>query len=469
MVVLIHITATPPGDAPEEARQAWVGLELPLAAGAKGPWLDPAGDCGGLRAAPRGFWISCWEALRRRWVWAYLVHTRTALEILAAKDPEAVRWWRECAHPSVWKPGRKFIFPRACAVLVPQATPAAPLANPLHQELLGHLAFLMFLVWVSALVIVAGVTFAVLAFRPQELPMGLDPFYGFLGIGLGLMYGGARNLVATWNGYREVKGARGLLHQYRASFLGGVQADLDDADTLQPYATLVVMLLPGGAWFFLRYRVSEFVGYALLAIACFSLLLGGFMLTGWAMDRWGGREERDAPPDRGDALAPGLAPRVLMLIGGAVAGTLMMLLGAGRMAYETFKTPQSSGAFLGGVTVALGGFLGGGSGLLVTSHLRQVLAGLLPPLDRLRRWQWRGWKTVMEDPQWNWFDMLAVIWVGSGAAAGVMTLLLWRTFPWIEAYGVHNVVLAFCLKGCLFVWVRHVIRDRRRKEPDTKQ
>jgi hypothetical protein len=37
MVIFIRIIATPSGEASEEVRRAWIGLELPLAAGETGP------------------------------------------------------------------------------------------------------------------------------------------------------------------------------------------------------------------------------------------------------------------------------------------------------------------------------------------------------------------------------------------------------------------------------------------------
>lgn len=91
----IRIIATPPGDAPEEVRRRWVGLELPLAGGAKGPWFVPVGDVRGLSVGPYSFLTSLRGGLTRRWVRAYLVHTSKALALLGEKDPEAVRWWRE--------------------------------------------------------------------------------------------------------------------------------------------------------------------------------------------------------------------------------------------------------------------------------------------------------------------------------------------------------------------------------------
>jgi hypothetical protein len=467
--VWICIIATPPGDTPEEVRRAWVGLELPLAAGARGPWLVPIGDVRGLSVGPYSFLTSLRGALTRRWVRAYLVHTSRALALLAEKDPEAVRWWRE-RRPALWKPGRKFIFPREVCAELPDAERPSPVApvHPLRQELMGHLAALTFLVWFSALVIVAGVACAALPFVPHaQLPWPVHAL-GYVGLGLGLIGGAIRNLATTWNGYREVRGARGLLHEWRATFSSGVREDLEDADSIQPYASLILMALPAVAWWLLRSRVSDGWGVVLLVICGLVWLFGMHILTGWAMDRWGQRPaEGEAPaavPLQPDGLAAGLAPRVLMLLSGSVVGTLLMLVGAARMVHGMATQAEDSLAFFGGLEVALGGFLGGGRGLFDASILRGVLARLAPILARRRRWEWSGWKTVMEDPSWNGFDQLTVAWVAVAALAGAATLLVREAMPWLFAYGLQYLVLAFLIKGCLFVWVRDRIR-RRRAQP----
>lgn len=371
----------------------------------------------------------------------------------------------------VGKVGRKFCFPREACAAVPEAERPAPEA-PVHllrQELLAHLAALTFLVWLSALVIVAGVACAVLPFVPHaELPWRV-PALGYVGLGLGLVWGAVQNLVTTWNGYREVKGARGLLHEWRASFLGGVREDLEDADLIQPYASLILMALPPAAWWLLRSRVGKDWAVALPMICVLVWLFSAHILIGWAMDRWGLRREHEESPEavplQPDGLPSGLAPRVLMLISGSVVGTLMMLVGAARMVVGMATQADDSFAFLGGLEVALGGFLGGGRGVFDTSVLRDLLARLSPLLARRKRLEWRGWKTVMEDPGWNWFDRLTIAWVALAALAGAATLTARESLPWVFAYGLQYLVLALFIKGCLFAWVRDRIRRRRRAQP----
>jgi hypothetical protein len=79
-VVRIRIINTPPGDAPEEIRQAWVGLELPLAPGEHGPRaMDTAGVVSQLPAGVR---------------MGYAVEGRVAVDLLASHAPAAAAWWR---------------------------------------------------------------------------------------------------------------------------------------------------------------------------------------------------------------------------------------------------------------------------------------------------------------------------------------------------------------------------------------
>jgi hypothetical protein len=89
----ICIVALPPGEAPENIRQAWIGLELPFT-GAGRPVAvvgvlsrDSAGRCEG-----------------------YEVDGATAVRLLAANAPDAAAWWRRHA-PHVLASGYQLVFP----------------------------------------------------------------------------------------------------------------------------------------------------------------------------------------------------------------------------------------------------------------------------------------------------------------------------------------------------------------------
>ena len=84
----IRIRSTPPGEAPEHIRAAWVGLELPLAPNA--PGLHSVLGFGVL-SAPKSA-IGQWFALLLgRWQreTGYIVEADQAVDLLAAKSPEA--------------------------------------------------------------------------------------------------------------------------------------------------------------------------------------------------------------------------------------------------------------------------------------------------------------------------------------------------------------------------------------------
>jgi hypothetical protein len=92
---LIRIISTPPGEAPLSIREAWVGLELPLAT-----TQDQGQQLAGMGVLS---WSPCFMT-------GYVVQGRVALEHLAAHSTEAAAWWRENV-PAVLEPGYQFIFP----------------------------------------------------------------------------------------------------------------------------------------------------------------------------------------------------------------------------------------------------------------------------------------------------------------------------------------------------------------------
>jgi hypothetical protein len=92
---VIRIVTTPPGEAPQSVREAWIGLELPLAKS-----RDQ-----GKKLAVMG--VRSWEGI---FMTGYAVEGRVALEYLAARSPTAAAWWRENV-PHVLKSGFQFVFP----------------------------------------------------------------------------------------------------------------------------------------------------------------------------------------------------------------------------------------------------------------------------------------------------------------------------------------------------------------------
>jgi hypothetical protein len=92
----IRIAGLPPGEAPEQIRQAWIGLELPLVAG-QAPGVLP-GTVGVLSQQPEGYGAG------------YVVDGATAVSILATRDSAAAQWWRINA-PHVLVGGYQLVFP----------------------------------------------------------------------------------------------------------------------------------------------------------------------------------------------------------------------------------------------------------------------------------------------------------------------------------------------------------------------
>ena len=103
----IRITATPPGEAPEPIRSAWVGLYLPLASGKQPRTLKTVG----VLTGPKSLFASWFAVLSGRAddTEGYLVSSRTAIERLDAVAPEAAAWWREHAAHFMQR-HRLFVF-----------------------------------------------------------------------------------------------------------------------------------------------------------------------------------------------------------------------------------------------------------------------------------------------------------------------------------------------------------------------
>jgi hypothetical protein len=110
--MFIRITDVPPGEAPRDVRQAWVGLVLPLAPGETGP-RDTRTS--GVLTGPRGFFSQLlhlllgWTKPER----GYVVEAAQAVWLLASQAPEAAAWWHVHA-PHVLRPGFRFVFPAWC-------------------------------------------------------------------------------------------------------------------------------------------------------------------------------------------------------------------------------------------------------------------------------------------------------------------------------------------------------------------
>jgi len=104
--VHIRILATPAGEAPEDVRQAWVGLEIPLSPGETKARRIPAVEV-----------LSNQPARSQAY---FLVPAFWAIARLEAADARAAAWWKENV-PKVLVPGYQLAFPEeACERLAPR-------------------------------------------------------------------------------------------------------------------------------------------------------------------------------------------------------------------------------------------------------------------------------------------------------------------------------------------------------------
>jgi hypothetical protein len=90
----IRIVNAPEGIQPDEVREAWRGLELPLAAGYPQP--------GNAAVIVEGHFLN-------RTVKTYVVYAQDAFAILAQKAPETLEWWKQNAA-DFFDPKRIILF-----------------------------------------------------------------------------------------------------------------------------------------------------------------------------------------------------------------------------------------------------------------------------------------------------------------------------------------------------------------------
>jgi hypothetical protein len=106
----IRITSTPPGEAPLAIREAWIGVELPLASEQERLWLGK-----GVLTGPHGRLAELFHLLtfRMKLVRGFAVSGKKAVETLERTRPEAALWWRE--HTPHFTEGSSYmLFPDSC-------------------------------------------------------------------------------------------------------------------------------------------------------------------------------------------------------------------------------------------------------------------------------------------------------------------------------------------------------------------
>lgn len=116
----VRIVATPPGEAPEDVRGAWVGLVLPLYRHRRGK--PRRIYTAGVLSGPRGVWAAIWAILtgRTKTWFGYTVPAPDAIDLLEAANPDAAAWWRQNT-PHLVEPGRFLVFPaEVCEIVAPE-------------------------------------------------------------------------------------------------------------------------------------------------------------------------------------------------------------------------------------------------------------------------------------------------------------------------------------------------------------
>jgi hypothetical protein len=106
----VRIIAIPPGEAPQEVREAWVGLVLPIHRGLFG--YKRSWRSFGVLSAPKGELARLWAALtgKAEQRTGYAVNVTAAIRILEVHNWQAANWWKQNT-PYLVRPGKFFLFP----------------------------------------------------------------------------------------------------------------------------------------------------------------------------------------------------------------------------------------------------------------------------------------------------------------------------------------------------------------------
>jgi hypothetical protein len=103
----IRVVATPPGEAPESVRAAWVGIELPVLRRGRRLTARGVGVLSGPKTHLGGLWA--WLHGKGEVETGYVVSGAAAIAALEERRPEAAAWWREHA-PHVARVGHVLLF-----------------------------------------------------------------------------------------------------------------------------------------------------------------------------------------------------------------------------------------------------------------------------------------------------------------------------------------------------------------------
>jgi hypothetical protein len=380
----------------------------------------------------------------------------------------------------------------------------------------GHVIFFEFGIILGSLTVVVGLCFFVhgllrLSTEPGEL-------WGWVGSGLGCVWGGLWNIRGTVQSFRQIEGARELLLETmlreiarrkrnqqtrrRLGVLGWLKTwskssssacsqeggalpgppDWSGENRRQIRRALFGLLCLAGFLLTLAATIGTFIvlGWWLLwnlilylpmlflGFAAFALLLEAAAYPAGRLLVGGEDGDSDELPDPArarspGALPPGLGPRLMVVSIGSLIGSVLILGGS----WARGASPDFPDAFWTGLVTGISGILGAWPALLGRRGRRAQprfwLARLCEQVRALfgGRRTWRGWETVMEDPAFNWFDALTAAWMAVGLVALVLPFWprrLGGTLPLAFKYTYRQLVLTFVIQGALFVFARFSVR-----------
>jgi WD40 repeat protein len=382
-----------------------------------------------------------------------------------------------------------------------RASPGASPGSTTFYALLFPISLLF-----PALVILGG--FIVLIQGVLRLSIQPGEFWGWMGIAIGCFWGGLSAIRGTMKSFRQVEGApdlvlNGLVRHCHRYYPVYSEAEIHSALQEPHWTWLDRLQLPVGVLGFVGlggmgflFAVAGAFGPEVLGPA-WPLLIILFMVSWIALlknlpasfrtarylparllvRRSESQEKEAGRPESMDGARPtppGLGPKLRVIGIGCAVSSVLMLLGVWQLGNTPI--PEFAGASWAGLIIGLPAILAAWPSMLMNSNptgqwanararMRRMLTKIRGTEEtvQISEWRWRGWETVMEDPQWNWFDTLTAGWLAMGILGMIVSYVFIRSgiviVPSFIKSGVLSLVTTFVIQGLLFFYARFAIRS----------
>ncbi len=263
-----------------------------------------------------------------------------------------------------------------------------PLASALPPGSSAQMTLIAGILFLSALCMATGV--GALVYGVLNYPFDGGQFWVCVGTAVGFFSGGGFGLFKSWNNYRQMEGARDLMHEPNWTWFDRV---------LAVYGLLGLLLAVTGLSL-----TSSFpwpaaggmlvIGGTIFVQAGVFLAIRSLLRRGTQQDLLAAQRNEPSSALPGGALPLGVGPRLLYLALCGVFCAVSALAAVAICIYAVIEYPVDSADYWGWICGGLGTLLGCAFGIF----------GLWGEYR-----QWKGLGNPMKDPSWSWFDTAAVV------------------------------------------------------------